>query len=74
MNGASDSSHERIAVGSGTFVCAIAYAGAESESLFLGVEHFGFGEVKHIIGVKNSLKPSLSSSTRKFIARGSVIT
>ncbi len=43
---------ERMAVGSGSFVCAIAYAGAESESLLLGVENFGFGEVEHIVGVK----------------------
>lgn len=47
---------EWIAFWSGAFVCAIAYAGAESESLLFGLEHFGFGEVEHIVGVEVFLK------------------
>lgn len=36
----------------GAFVESVTDAGAESESLFLGVEGFGFGEDDCIVGVK----------------------
>ena len=43
---------ERIAFGSGTFVCAISYAGAESECLLFGLEHFGRSEVEILVRIK----------------------
>ena len=43
---------ERVAIRHGAFVGAVAESFAESEGLLLGLEHFGFGEVEHIVGIE----------------------
>lgn len=40
---------ERIAFHRASLVCAVAYAGAESESFCLGIEALGFGEDDGVI-------------------------